>query len=466
MTDPVREPEQTDPVETTVADETGSIPEITPAAFDFAGYKVTLKQVGSFTEPQQVSFSSYMPVTRETVDEKALDTLLSFDGKNLLGKAYHNYTYFGNGITAAYLFETEVPKTELVNVNTGEVYLADGAAKIEAISDRYYYVIYATEKTENQDECFIFFTDRMIALTPEEGDALYKGYAKIFDVEKKQFLEGIQLDKAKTDILVCKDTICIETDYNTYNIYNKDGKLLAEGMEDVYVGSEYILQETNDGCAVYDSELNKLGAVRDGRPVDNEGGDFNLVSSRYLEYKDDDYNSGIMTITGKKVLDASFEYSSESWEDYLIMYHEDDTYSLFLGDGTELIAGGTYTTIYKMDDLPLFRMEDLNEKDFLYTPAGKIIDITDASEIDGVYYRSTDDYKVKSYLVYSTGEWKTFTDAKTLGSGLLKTNEGIMDMFSGEMVISGNYQWVFATEEYVYIYTDNTYNVYQIETAG
>lgn len=465
VTDPVWEPEQTDPVETTVANETGSIPEITPAAFDFANYKVTLKQVASFTEPQQVSFSSYMPVTRETVEEKALDTLLSFDGKNLLNKAYHNYTYFGNGITAAYLFETEVPKAELVNVNTGEVYLADGAAKIEAINDRFYYVIYATEKTENQEECFIFFTDRMIALTPEEGDALYKGYARIFDAEKKQFLGDIQLDKAKTDILICKDTVCIETDYSTYDIYSADGKRIAEAMEDIYVGSEYILQETDDGCTVYDSALNKLGFIRDGKPVDNENGVYEQVSNRYLEFKNEDYQSGIMTITGKKVLDASFDYSSESWEDYLVMCNEDDTYALYLGDGTELVAGGTYKSIYKLDDLPLFRMEDQNDKDFLYTPAGKIIDITDAVESDGVFYRSTDDYKVKSYLVYSTGEWKTFTNAETLGSGLLKTDEGILDMFSGQTVIAGSYQWVFATQEYVYIYTDNAYTVYQIETV-
>ena len=463
------EQEETEPapVQTTEAVEENKIPDNIVQPYTVENQKVSLKQVASFTEPVKLSFSSSMPVKRETVNEKAVDTLLSYEGKDLLGKGYHNYTYFGAGVTAAYIYDTEVPKCELVNVNTGEVYLADGAAKIEKISDRFYYVIYATEKTDNQEECFIYFTDRLLAMSPDEGDLLYKGYGKIFDMEKKKIIDSIQIDNGGTKMKACEDTICLEKNWNTFDFYDADGKQLGQTMEDTSIGTKYIIQETNDGVAIYDSKLNKLGAVKGAGPVDDESSTYDLVSDRYLEYRDDDYNVGIMTISGKKVLDAKYEFCNGSWNDYLIMYNEDDTASLLLGDGTELIAGGTYESIYKLDEYPAFKLQTKDDKDFLYLPNGKLVDITDAYESGSIYYMDVgEDYTTESYLLYQTGEWKTYTNAKTLGHGLLRTDEGIVDMFSGEVLLEGDYDYVYDTEEYIYIYTDNTWLVYQIEETN
>ena len=144
------EPEQTEaPTEPEVTEV--PVEPITVEEMDIRDISVTVTKVGTMANKDNLSFASDMPVTRVYEDEVAYYTLYSYMGEDLMGKTYNNFEYFVDGITAAYTYSEEVPQCSLINVNTGETYLEDEACQIEQLSDRLYYVIYATEQPADKD---------------------------------------------------------------------------------------------------------------------------------------------------------------------------------------------------------------------------------------------------------------------------------------------------------------------------
>ena len=47
-------------------------------------------------------------------------------------------------------------------------------------------VIYTTEQTDDKSESIIYFTESMISLHAGEDDVMYKGYAKIYDLDNRK----------------------------------------------------------------------------------------------------------------------------------------------------------------------------------------------------------------------------------------------------------------------------------------
>ena len=468
------EPEQTEaptePEETEVP-----VEPITVEEMDIRDISVTVTKVGTMANKDNLSFASDMPVTRVYEDEVAYYTLYSYMGEDLMGKTYNNFEYFVDGITAAYTYSEEVPQCSLINVNTGETYLEDEACQIEQLSDRFYYVIYATEQTEDKDEAFIYFTDNMFSIAPDEDDILYKGYAKIFDLEAGDFVGDIVLNEPN-DVTVCENTtLCVEVDWDTCDVYAADGTCLAEGVPTVTVCQDIMVQDTYEGIVIYDSEFNKLRELSDGDIVSEEGSTYTAYSNKYLKtYNSDEYPYlyGLTDMGGNLVLDTKYESIYKTYGDYVFVGMKKDDqylYGVNLADGTEIIPC-EYRGAYVMDRLPLIRYYDYEDNDFIYIPGVGSINEGEYKKDSDVYYNlvNEDDYSTCNYLVYGTGETVTYTDADVITGVLLFCEDGLMEMINGEILVDAeefNFDRVISTSEYLYCYdrAAGEYTIYRYE---
>lgn len=468
---------ETEPVEQTQPE----APPVSPSEVNelsIFDVNVSLTEVGIIEQPEDLSFGWDLPLSRESDGEVYIYTLYSYMGESLMGTTYHNYDYFSDGITAAYRYvdDDTVPQCSLINVNTGEVYLDDGACKIEPLSERVYYVIYTTEQTDNVDEAFIYFTDSMFSMGPGEDDILYKGYAKLFDLETGSFVGDLVFEEPH-DIAVCADeSIVVEIDWYTSDVYSMDGTLLADDVDSITVCQDVMVQDLDEGAAVYDSGFNRLKLIPDAEVLDEESRVYPFYSNRYLKVRDaDSYQYGVVDMNGNWMLEAEYPIISKTFRDYVFVGTKDEEhnyyYGLCLADGTEILPC-IYDSVRADDDLPMIHYQDMDEVDYLYIPGVGSFCCEDYNKDDLIYYTipNEDDYSTRTYLVYGTGETVTYTDADIVAPLLLLCEDGLMEMINGEILISAeefDYDRVFSTGEYLYGYDwdEDRITVYQFDIS-
>lgn len=452
QTDP--EPSETDGGETAPTETTAPEIPVDPVSVeepDLSGIQVTVTEVGTIAYNDQIRFASELPVFRTTVDEMSQYTFLSYLGEDLMGRTWNAYDSFGEGILAAYTYSENVPQCSLINVNTGEVYLDDNACQIQQMSRRFYYVIYATEKTDNQDEAFIYFTDRMFSMAPEEGDLLYKGYAKIFDLEKGKFVPNLTLEEPY-DVAICDDkTICVEIDWYTSDVYTVDGECVGQGVDAVTVCQNMIVQETSDGLVIYDSEFNRLRTVAEGEILSEDAPVYPTYSGKYLKYYDDNTGlRGVMDMGGNELLPAQFVSINNAYFDYIFAAQKVDgeyRYGIYLADGTEILPCA-YDLVYADDDVPVVHFSDTADNDYLYIPRVGAVNVNGYSRSGWIYYSG------EEYLVFATGKTMTLPDGEELANILVYSpGVGLVELINGQVLIPAEafaYDRVIATEEYLY----------------
>ncbi|MBQ1974625.1 MAG: WG repeat-containing protein, partial [Ruminococcus sp.] len=73
----------------------------------------------------------------------------------------------------------------LVDKNGNEV-LPCKYAGIEMLNDRYAKVITADKETTDKNAALIYFTDKMVSFSPDEGDVMYSGKWEVYDMTAKQ----------------------------------------------------------------------------------------------------------------------------------------------------------------------------------------------------------------------------------------------------------------------------------------
>lgn len=436
---------------------------------DINNYQITLTKVGTSSDMKDLTFYRDLPALRSVEGDYYVYTPLSCKGEDLLGKKVHNYEYFGNGITVLYTYSEDAvaPKCELVNVNTGDVLLSDDAVKIDRISDRFYYVIYVTEQTTNKDECFIYFTDSLFSMSPDDDDVLYKGYAMVFDAQEKQFVEGLKVENPGTDISICGELIAEEISYDTYNLYKPDGTVVASELEDIYLGTDTLIEYTSNGCTVYDTQLNKLYFVDDVFPISQEfPEDYTLYyySDDFFSLRDDDYNYSVVDAEGNEVIPTGLNYISDIWKGYVRATDTDDNEGVYFIDGT-VVVPFEYDDVSIDSNLPVFTMTDHEDNEFMYIPGvGTIALEEDLFHGTSGYYRYTEEgnYDDYDYLIYATGEMATFHDASDVSAGLICCEDGIVELIHGTTLLEGDFDYAMSNGEYLYVMEEDTWVAYQI----
>jgi len=430
--------------------------ELTPdTQYNLANYHYSVKEIGTFPTFQGLSFSRQLPVIRSApTNGLTSDTLLSPMAEDLLGTTCHTFEYFGDGLAAAYTYgEIPAPTCALVNVATGDVLLNDGAARISKLSDRYYYVIYVTEETEIEDNAFIYFTARTEPDTPEAEDTLYMGYAKVYDLEKSAFVDGVEVIDAASDVVMSGETLCVEISRNCYDLHLADGTVIA-AVENLYPGSNGLVQKAEKNCVVYDSEFNKITHVVGVSPI---AASENTYSTDYFAVRNAENLIGVVDLNGEEVLPCAF--SRIAWEQngYFAVCDAEERVALYHADGTEL-AGFAYTGVTPpaSDALPIFTLHS-DEGDTAYIPG---------LGIAGAEYTRSDACftTADTCVMLAKGNAVPMPGAAPVTGAIVFTADGLVELIHGELLVEGQYLHAFGTGEYLYVLTeDYLWHVYSYE---
>ena len=224
------------------------------------GYQIELDQAGSFSqEGISIYRNSFLEIKGETEAY-----VYSKDGKKVFPDAVKNANYLERGMF-------EFTKADSSDVNANALVSADGDFLIpfeyafytwpgeyhNKTQNRFILAYYGTEETDDDKDYLFYTTEDMIAIgEPGKNDTLYKGYAKIYDIQNQRFVSGLEfehVDKYDT-VNIVGNSILIQNPDETHTLYDADGKKLLDLNSRVDFNENVIIErsETNSGCRVYD----------------------------------------------------------------------------------------------------------------------------------------------------------------------------------------------------------------------
>lgn len=348
-----------------------------------------LEPAGSVEDPDGSFYFGYDSLMDQNGD--AID-LLSCTGDVLLS-GIEDIDYLGGGLYKARtpLEEDNVNKTGLYTTE-GDTLIPGDAASIvmpynrDDGSARFVGVIYTTEETDNEDECIIYFTSDLISISVGEEDVMYKGYLRVYDIEKQQFVPGVEFSSVpRNGIRDLADSFVIEHD-GMITMYDPDGNILWES--DGYLsdgsysgivvstgGSYYIVDGTGKDSWKSDNSISVVCpeldyySVYDGESdspyhlIDMEGNRLSeetwpilySIAGNVIRTNDADGNPIAASLDGTVIAD-DVDMVSYVMGGYGFISHKDtDLFSVITPEGivNDLEGGSTYELYFGKEELPV-----------------------------------------------------------------------------------------------------------------
>ncbi len=400
--------------------------------------------------------------------ESGLYGVMTHDGKHDTGAVYTRCEQVGD------LFEVtkskvDFGKVENVNVNglidgEGNTVLEEKYFGFKAISDRYYEAFEATGFTDNEDEALMYGTSEIVSFNPKDGDTLFTGKWTVYDVVKKQFVEGATGTKPYSVEAYGKYLSYRTDDENDYCISGDDGSAFPEHHYRFEDGG-YTVQDTDKG-SVYDADGNLLFTYDlEGFVPHSKDGEYYSAS----QYKDGESHYVLLDKTGKAVT-AEFKDAIYIYGDYILC--ENVLYD-FEGNKVidEEIGSVRVEPIYK--SLYLLKAEKNNEKYTVINGDGKVLFTNkDNSKLnlDSFPIKSKDGDET-SYYCYKDNDF-TIAGSYYIADGWLieadtaNRMSNLVDAISGETIIE-NYDSYASTNFtkdgcYVVATGNGTSDIYKI----
>ncbi len=138
----------------------------------------------------------------------------------------------------------------LVDKNGNEV-LPCKYAGIEMLNDRYAKVITADKETKDKDAALIYFTDKMVSFSPDEGDVMYSGKWEVYDMTAKQPVKNATGTRPYT--VSAKGQFVIFTDDKENRVTVDAAGLPTNEGKKIYDDGSYKLEKNGKG-EVYDTD--------------------------------------------------------------------------------------------------------------------------------------------------------------------------------------------------------------------
>ncbi|MDO5132902.1 MAG: hypothetical protein Q4D81_07965 [Eubacteriales bacterium] len=267
-----------------------------------AEHHVELTEVGSFTNGGlRVLYNCFL----EGAGNNSA-YVYAPDGSKITEDAVSNVEFLENGMY-------ELTKADAEDINSKALVNADGKILIpfenafyswpsdsyNKSQSRFILVYYGTEETESQEEALFYITDALIAVGgPKKDDVMYKGYVRIYDIEKEQFVENIQFEQFdKYDTLhIVGGSILVQNEDKTYTLYDAEGKKLLDLGSRIENNAAFIVEkdDTGSGYKIYDES---------GKEVSSGTGSaypFTSTSNYLSTYGNGSYT--VIDASGKQVL--------------------------------------------------------------------------------------------------------------------------------------------------------------------
>lgn len=381
-------------------------------------YHVELDQVGSFSKE---GIDTYYNIFLEEVSDNE-NYVYDMNGKKIFTETVMSVSYndyLGRGMYQfAKANATDVNNKALVDAD-GKVLLPFEAAFYtwpgeydNVTQKRFILAFYGTEETDDTSDYLFYTTEDMFAMgEPGKDDTLYKGYAKIYDIQNNKFVDGLQFEHVNTydrTISIVGNSILVKNEDETYTLYNAEGKKLLDLNSDVRTTDNVIIEnsETNRGCRIYDengTEIFKSGESI--YPMSSSTGNYLLYSnysgsSKYVVL--DEKGNEILT-SDKNVYEEDCDIFKVKGDGPYIFIDkngkelgqtEGSTYSAGYGRFFLETGVNTYTLIGPSGTLA----EEVTKESYFYTKDGSIICLNDGTGF--LTYDENARYTVIGYLLF------------------------------------------------------------------
>ncbi|MCD8082427.1 MAG: WG repeat-containing protein [Clostridiales bacterium] len=388
----------------------------------------------------------------------------------------------GNGYILVNQSDPGLDFVGLIN-DEGEELIPCEAAYIEWLGNsvnqenekRYLKVVYDTGETPAPSECFFYKGKRMQRMDwlmdpesfpdcydLEETNAffdipitstMHTGYARIYDVENKQFVDVDEITNHEGKTCGSGFTL-VDADGFT-NLYDADGNVKFKKKSYVRVGDGYLIAQDENAYEVYDDK---------GTLLFSSAALLSLMESTsgLIEIHKDG-KDGLVDRKGNQVL--PIVYQSISSEEYGIVNirSEDDAYALIDLDGNILASSdGGFSSIGKG-----YYYTKTGESYMLAGPNGIVVENLDNKPTDACV---TDGSKAlvlkdKTFSLQLQGE-----QTVSLGTGLIAVMSdtsgkwGVYDLYTGTQLLDYSYTKIEAGDGYLYARQGERWIIYKVNS--
>lgn len=425
--------------------------EVSGDDFNYRSY--TFRKAGILEQSEKDGYAAY--------------TVLDPYGEVLIDKLYDGYSDLKDDYFVVYDAEAYPNYRGLVK-NDGTILLPCEAVGIREVSggDRYLEIVFATEEVENEEDAYLYLTDRMFSFGgPEDEDVLYDGYSKVYDLQEERYVEGIEITNPAESLAQVGDNIFLSS--RKHELYNPDGELLSDDPGNLQNGYFYTRDSDTKEYSYYDGDLNLLYTL-DFYPS-RIIGDFDLLVINDQIEEDGDYFYWLADTDGERISDY-YEHSISQYGDFLESYNDDDYYEIMDLEGNVLVPfSEEVTSTYELSfGFLSFRKGEDNYS--LIYPDGKIVENISDSSFSFPIYRETDDgYEVfiTDDADYSMSVYRVSTVNNLRGVIAVRSDEdsssyALYSVKTGEQLLPEEYDRFETAGGYLYAKKGDDWEIYQI----
>ena len=437
---------------------------------------ITLEKIGDFTPSKKILFSNgdlsggLYPISDFicTANENDVFTMCDSKGNEIDNCGITNIYEPYDGYVILFQEGELISQSQLMTVN-GDIVIPFAEIDINFLNERFLEIIVPEAITENAAEAILKISDSWISWGVQEGDILFKGYKKVFDLKTGEYVNNIEYYSNDSDIYACGDTLYVTDDHEYKMILDSNGNILAEGFKwcDI-IGEMYSITYDNKSHTIYDSNMNKLFDCPVGiNPYEIENAKFLL---RYLSY-DEENNLlyGVIDSSGNVLFEPKFN-SIDEYNDGLFVVTIDKENSLrgLCDMNGSVIVPCEYEYIEYENGYYKGKKQDVAGY-VLLDCEGNII--VETNNIEGLF-----SYKESKGLYYvltlNTGEYSMEFEKKPSylyhAFGLLTAYDKISCGYALFEYVNGTQLTEYVYEEFryhngcIYALRDDVYTIYQI----
>lgn len=432
-----------------------------------SAYSVSL--VGQIEDSDRSIDISYQSIQDAADNDNFL--LLDYMGKSFSSEPYTYVKYLGYGLYAATSSAEsedatcpEINRVSLIN-NKGDVLIPGGACLIERPYDqdntdsRYLLVYYATEKTDNEEECVVFLSSYGEVYTmPLSDGTMYKGYIRIYDLQNERFVPNIPQIASASAVRACGNSLVIG-DYSERVMYDAEGNVLltgeitaiGDGIVILYSGGTYRVHDDAGVQTYYANQY--LGIVHGSQYITMDKNGLDMVMDR----------------KGNIILDAVYSNVYEE-RGGIFCVENDGRYGLVTADGKELVPcryesileinddyfGGNYYACRYHNDYSLVGENGIIATKLSSSPSGLAVVEDDKALILN---------KLSFDLELGERRYTELTSAMIEVGSEINGLYGVFDLHTGNQLLPYEYETVEYAAGYLYAYKNGSWEIYEISLS-
>lgn len=385
--------------------------------------------------------------------------LYNAEGKDTTGKTFEAVECLGGDL---YIVREASDAVNSVGLLTGDgEYLIQGDAALirwpyswNGDMCRYVLAYYADSETTDAESALVYYTENGSYTTQVSDSVPYTGSIKVYDVEQKRFVPGFPALEEVGVLQVCGNSLLINNASGGTSLYNAAGECLLElPSQTNYVGDGIFVNYADGTYRVYDENGSQTFSANKSVAI--------VGNSSYVMISTDGRYT-VMDAYGNAVLPEAYEMVTDVYGD-LFKVKEGGKYGLVKLDGTVLVPC-QYDTIESV--IPGYGYMSRGDDYYLYGPEGVIATQLTYSGTKLVAVDKENRYYVLNSRGYDLQLGTDHYDVLEPGLAAIRSKTtglyGVYDLFTGEQLLSDQYEQVSSSNGKVYAFRNGTWEIYEV----